>query len=577
MDAAKIASKEAKAASQDESDAGWVIQIIHTLIFFGGLAIGLVGIYLLFSSNYSPPPLPIGYLFANIFVLLGSGIALQALIAIIVVHSVEGCTPNNAAFAVRNSFVLAWGIGMIIFGIVRFGIHHPYSLPPCPCPPYHARIDETCVACPGFQTGVCEDADCVCGSGTCSEVTATCQCDYNFKLAPNGTCALCSDRVMDSSAGRCSRCRERFKPNDRGDCSLCRNGYAGVDCKVCAEGFQPQMNNDGTIFKTDESAMVCGPVFPGCLDDQPAGGGRSGPLCEPVENCAQHGDVNAKVRFTNADAALAQPVTFTFSGETCAYHHDCKSYNCRGMCSWGKGGLEGAGCLEDSDCAGGSCEGRVCGLEYRVGDTDCECSRAGFQAPRCEMCPGFNGIYSETVCGGRGSCMALYKDVGLGWASEYDSLQCVCGKPTGVLEDFPVYTGDYCERVTDENGQIVSCAEGYFGAGCDKTCPGGQGWGGVSVCNSRGACKYNSRLDKAYCACDSDMKPGGIGWFAGEGCELCAGEFFGSQCAPCPGLQINNDCGPDSFNITTDPVTCFASCNIKTCDDGKLGTGICYA
>lgn len=574
MDGAKsVAAKAAKA----ESDAGWIIQVIHTLLFFGGLALGVVGVFLIFSSEYSPPPIPVGYLLANFFVILGSGIALQSIVALAVVHGVEGCTLKNTAFAVRHSFILAWGLGIVVFGVVRFWLHHPYNLPECPCPAFHANIDGICTPCPGFQSGVCDDADCVCASGTCSETTAACTCEYNWKLAPNGTCSLCSDRTMDSSAGRCSRCRERFKPNKKGECMFCRNGYTGADCKVCAEGFEPQRNNDGSIFYTGEGAMVCGPVYPGCVDDQPAGGGRSGPMCEPVENCAQHGDTNAFVRLTNADAAMAQPVTFTFAGQACDYHHDCKSYNCQGICSWGRGGLEGALCIEDSDCAGGSCEGRVCGIEYRVGDTDCTCSRAGYQAPRCEACPGFNGVYAETVCSARGSCMARYKDVGLGWASEYDSLQCVCGKPTGVLTDFPVYSGEYCEKIVDENGQIQSCAEGYFGAQCDKTCEGGGGWGGVGVCSTRGACKYDAVLDEAYCSCDADMKPGGIGYFAGDGCELCAGEFYGSQCAPCPGLQITNDCGPDTFNISTNPVNCFGSCVTKTCDDGKQGMGICLA
>ena len=576
--AGKFSAKSTEVSAQT-GDPSWIIQIIHTLLFFAGLATGFVGVFLIFSSNYSPPPVPVGYLFANVFILIGSGIAIQPTIALSVVYGVEGCRPKNAAFGARNGFVLAWGLGTVTFGFLRFGVHHPYTLSPCPCPAYHALLDGTCKSCAGFQTAVCEDAECVCGRGTCSETTAACQCEFNWQLgAPNGTCSVCSDRTMDSSAGKCTRCRERFKPNKKnGDCSLCRNGYRGTDCKVCADGFKPRRNNDGTVFFTNEGAMVCGPVFPGCQDDQPAGGGRSGSMCEPTENCAQHGDVNAFVRLTNADAALAQPATFTFAGQTCDYHHDCKSYNCQGMCSWGKGGLEGALCIEDSDCAGGSCEGRVCGLEYRVGDDDCTCSRAGYQAPRCQMCPGFNGVYAETVCGARGSCMARYKDVGLGWASEYDSLQCVCGKPTGVLTDFPIFSGEHCEKIIDENGQVKSCAEGYFGAQCDKTCEGGQGWGGVSVCNTRGACKYDAAIDEAYCSCDADMKPGGIGYFSGGGCELCAGEFYGSQCAPCPGVQITNDCGPGTFNISINPVNCFGSCVTKTCDDGKKGMGICLA
>lgn len=218
----------------------------------------------------------------------------------------------------------------------------------------------------------------------------------------------------------------------------------------------------------------------------------------------------------------------------------------------------------------------MCGLERRIGSTDCECSRAGFQAPRCQACPGFDYIYAESVCAGRGSCQAKYVDVGLGWASEYDSLQCVCGKPNGVLGEFPKYSGDYCEKIVGEDGTIIECAEGYFGDDCSITCPGADGWGGAAVCSSRGACKYDAEAGSTYCDCDEDTKPGGVGFYAGSTCEACAGEFYSNMCQPCPGLQVTSDCPSGSFLLTADPVTCFNSCNVKTCDDGLQGKGICF-
>jgi len=572
-------SDDPPTAGSYDGDPEFIISIVNTILVFASLALGIVGVGFIVQSEYTPPPIPAGYIIANIFILLRSGIALQSFISLSVVLGVDGCSPKTYTHTTKQLFALFWGAGVATFGVLRFLLDHPFVLDTCPCQPWHATDSNGgCVPCPGFLAGVCETEDCVCGNGVCSETTATCQCDFGWQIGENMTCSRCSDRTMDSSFGQCTRCTERFKPDASGDCSLCRNGYTGSDCKQCHPNFEPRRNDDGSVFLTDEGAMVCGPVFPGCKDDQPLGGGRSGTMCDPVENCAQWGDVNAKVRETNADVALAQPATFTFNGQqTCLYDHDCKnSYNCRGVCSWGKGGLEGALCLENDQCLGGVCEGRVCALERRVGSTDCECSRAGFQAPRCQSCPGYNGLWAESVCSGRGSCQPYYVDVGLGWASEYDSLQCVCGKPLGTLagDGFPKYSGEYCEKIVGDDGAVQGCAEGYFGDNCEITCEGGGGWGGVGVCSSRGACKFDGT--EAYCDCDSDTKPGGIGFFAGKGCEACAGEFATSQCSPCPGLQVTSDCGPHSFNISTNPVTCFNSCNIKQCDDGKNGNGFCF-
>ena len=49
-------------------------------------------------------------------------------------------------------------------------------------------------------------------------------------------------------------------------------------------------------------------------------------------------------------AQTSRIVTFTTSGEACAYDFECGSYNCLGFCAYGKGGpRQGALCREDAD------------------------------------------------------------------------------------------------------------------------------------------------------------------------------------------------------------------------------------
>lgn len=584
-------------------DPALALSVVSGVWFLGSLTLAVLGFWCLSDSEYSPPPIPVGHVLANAITIPGAALALSSLSSLAAVHGAAGCTPKNSGHAARSSFGLLWGLGIVAFGYFRFWTAHPYTLPPCPCPAFHARIDGACTPCPGFAPGVCEDAECVCGAeGTCSEATAQCVCALNWQLGPNATCSQCSDRAIDGTAGPCTRCAARWKPDANGDCSLCRNGYAGEDCKVCHPNFAPRTDIvDGveTVLLTEDGAEMCTPVR-GCKDDQPADGGRYGPMCDPVPDdklCAKHGDVGAVVAKPNNKLVL--PATFTTMGDACSYDFECDSYNCLGFCAFGKGGpRQGALCREDADCLGGVCESRTCGVEYRIGEDDCQCSRSGFLAPRCEKCPGFNGVWSASVCGGRGTCAAKYYDSGVGYLDVYSHLECVCAKPAGVLDEFPKWSGDKCQRAVDAEGQTARrevdgqeefwCADGFFGPECDLTCPStseSDSWGGAGACDSRGKCVYDeSHPDPAErgpkCVCDQDARPGGVGFFAGESCSACWQNFYGLNCQSCPGLKVfgGSACDDSPEWLIPFSTNCFKACTTGAggqCDWGKEGTGVC--
>lgn len=581
--------------SVKKGDPAFVLSVLSVIWFAGSLACGVVGVWYVSSSNYTPPPIPVGHVVANLIVIPGASLALSSLTSIVSVHGAAGCTAENSGHATRSSFGLLWGLGILAFGYLRFWNAHPYTLPECPCPAFHAKIEGVCVACPGFVSGECDTEECVCGAeGTCSETTAQCVCSPNWQVGVNETCSECSSRAVDGADGECTRCSARWKPDSNGDCTLCRNGYAGEDCMVCHPNFAPLTDvAEGveTIVLTEEGAQICTPVR-GCKDDQPKDGGRYGAMCEAVPSdklCAAHGDENAVVASPNNKLVL--PATFTTTGQTCAYDFECASYNCMGFCAFGEGGpRQGALCRENSDCLGGKCSSRTCAAEHRVGEDTCQCSRSAYLSPRCEKCPGYNNVWSASVCGGRGTCAAKYLDDGAGYLNVYSHLECVCAKPAGVLEEFPKWSGAKCQRAVDAEGQTAKkivdgeevfwCAEGFFGPQCDLTCPStseSDSWGGAGACDSRGTCVYDEDAGEAKCVCDQDARPGGVGFFAGESCSACWQNFYGLNCQSCPGLKVVGGTACNDYPEWLIPFStnCFNACFDGTCDWGKEGTGVC--
>ena len=133
--------KKTTAVASNTTDPGFIISVVNTGIIFLGLALGTVGVYLLVSAEYTPPPAPAAYVVGNAIVIFGASLCLQALLFLITVLSVEGSTPENSAGVTSHAFVCAWGVALIIFGVVRFLSDNPFDyLADCPCPPFHAEI-----------------------------------------------------------------------------------------------------------------------------------------------------------------------------------------------------------------------------------------------------------------------------------------------------------------------------------------------------------------------------------------------------------------------------------------------------
>ena len=366
--------------------AATVERVLRLVFALGAVSCFALGVWFVFSSNYVPPPVPLAHLLANVLVLPGAGLMLASTATLCSQLCTAKCTCQRAhgATVIRALFLFAWGGSLGAFGVLRFWLDHPYTLGKCPCPAFHADVDGVCVSCPGWEEGVCEDEDCVCGRGVCSETTATCFCDPNWATAEaNGTCAQCSDRAMDGEpGGACGRCSARFKSDSRGDCTLCRNGYTGPDCMVCGPNFAPRTDDEGVVILDPQTgAEICSPVR-GCKDDgQPSDGGRVGTMCEAVpehKRCGKHGDQGAKIKYTNNN--LQTPFSFTTTGVQCFYNYECPSYNCKGVCGFSSP-IAGALCQEDADCLSGEvgvCGSRTCGAEWLVGEDDCQCSRSGY-------------------------------------------------------------------------------------------------------------------------------------------------------------------------------------------------------
>ena len=230
------AAKMDKPPSASVAERTATVERVVRLVFaLGAVSCFALGIWFVFSSNFTPPPVPVAHLLANALVLPGAALALASTATLCGQLGVaRSCNKAHGSTLARAGFLFVWGAALVLFGTFRLWLDHPFELGRCPCPAFHAEVDGACVSCPGWEEGVCEDETCVCGRGTCSETLGTCFCDPNWAVVDgNGTCAQCSDRAMDGApGGACGRCSARFKADRKGDCTLCRNGYSGPDCMV---------------------------------------------------------------------------------------------------------------------------------------------------------------------------------------------------------------------------------------------------------------------------------------------------------------------------------------------------------
>ena len=319
------------------------------------------------------------------------------------------------------------------------------------------------------------------------------------------------------------------------------------------------------------------------LQGRPTGGrGRVGPMCEAVgERCAAHGDVGATGEHTNNN--LLTPLTFTTTGTVCDYHHDCPSYACFGFCAYGKGGpVEGALCGEDADCLGGKCESRSCGAEYRVGEDTCACSRSGYLAPRCEKCPGFNGVWSASVCGGRGTCAARYLDDGRG-SSACTVTSSVCARnrpgcsktipsgpgPNVSVKSTPTESSWGARRAFSSKTVAPAPARRPMKTAARRGEGLGRATGGACAAGERGGETGMSMRQRRQTRRERVVRRRDV--------QPVPGRVLRGQLPAVPAAQPSTDCDgvPDIFTILGG-TQCFKNCNVnQVCLDTKQGSGLC--
>ncbi len=470
----------------------------------------VVGWAMIFNSGYSNPSIPAGSVFAFLLMVVGSATVVSGI-----------SLSLHKAVHIKHPHIFQGIIGCLILALgIRTFVLHPLELPNCSC-------------LTGYFGGNCDPCDCL--NGICDdggEGSGICSCDLGWA----GT--------------RCDTCATTFTD----DCTVCKRGWTGAACDTCYPGYSGSSCNvcdTNWITESDDLGTLCRT----CKE------GYYGGYCKSCRACNAHDNLAICRDNTWHSANIYTGDTCTSTGQVCTNNYECGSFNCKGLCVDGDE-TSGEICESDLECSFGTCQYRTCCGEKRYGNGECECARTGYWGPSCDACPGFDGVYSASVCGGHGTCAAAYS--GSGDDEAFNKLQCVCN-PQGT-EPFPTWSGNTCgclKETTD--AKCSSCADGYFGEECNN-CPGG---GGISQCSMHGEC--NDGIDgTGTCSCDIDIKPNGLGGWGGEQCSNCfSSDFYGDRCSVCPST-IAVQCGDGRAEIPGTGV-CINSCGTQTCST----TGSC--
>ena len=494
------------------------MQAAGGLMFASGTG-GIFGTYFyMLSLTYPAPPVPMGHIVGLLAIIIGGGSAV-----------------GSSCIAFKDSKRAPWITSAIIsLLVIAYGItevlKHPYELPYCPCAvnTYGPSCEYLC---PSNSLGICS------GRGTCDEGktgSGSCFCDEGW----TNDCSVC-DRGFEGD--NCDQCKRGWKSSNEGKCDMCYPGYSGTDCNVCDIDW---------IAETDVFGTLCRNCKPG----------RWGGLCKPCQNCTLY-DPLATCRDNVWHETNAYTASCTPEGKTCNDKYDCSSNNCKGTCVIGDE-TTGQTCESDGQCFPGKCEFKECCLEDRHGNGHCQCGSMGHFGEDCAPCPGYDGVYSATICTGHGTCASQYA------GTKYVGLSCECAQDG--TEPYPAWSGGTCSCLKDTAADTActKCATGSFGSHC-TSCPGGSG---IGQCNMHGKCDDGVN-GTGTCTCDVDVKYGGLGAFKGASCSSClSNDFYGANCRTCPNIQVVQ-CDSQGFLATLpNSGNCLMSCGALTCSDDGICT-----
>ena len=474
-----------------------------------------VGGALSMSIPANVPPIPILWLIGLILLILGVSVVVVSAILLLL----EDIRKLPAADKTWLHGVCVFGAVVLISGVFSVSYAH-LEYVPCPCDTDFYLNADVCVACP----------PCSNHSTGCNKL-GRCECEIGWA---GHLCDECANGFTGANCDRCTRSRVGEL------CDQCANGYAG-NCDECASGF---------IHDSDLDGLLCNRCKPG----------HYGPYCKSCPNCTIH-DTLATCKDNDwFENNVYDPQVCTQVAQTCSSKYDCSSFNCKGQCTAGDV-TDDLLCESDEDCRfGWSCKYKSCCAEARYGDGTCSCGKTGFWGPLCETCPGYDGVYSSTVCGGNGVCVAAY--TGAHNKESYSHLRCECNTDGDSL-----WTGATCGCFKNSIADTTcsKCQDGYYGESC-QACQGG---GGIRQCNMHGRCNDTLQGD-GTCTCDVDIKHGGLGGWGGSSCSNCySNDFYGDSCRVCPGTQVV------SCSNTNDGSFLATLPNTGNCIDSCIGTGTC--
>lgn len=429
-----------------------------------------------------------------------------------------------------------------------------------------------CVCNAGFSGAACEkqcpvSAGKICsGHGLCNDELGTCVCDAYYGTAD------CSRSCpgYGTAAGVCSN--SGFCNEATATCT-CSRGWAGAMCSIsCAGGVLTPCSNHGQCLTTDGSCVCSNNSVTGyfgtadCSECQDT---WFGPFCnrQCVKNAGGQ-QCNSKGKCLTSSVA-------------CLCHNNIiLGFWAEPNCTVCKPNYYGPNCT--FSCPGGacnSCSGNGLCFDGLSGNGTCQCfgnATAGFwSGQRCDICAsGYWGVACKNrcpvgvarICNGHGVCSDGLRGTG--------NCACDASNVNGY------WAGASCEV----------CAEGNFGAKCDKRCNGFNGSqpctghgtcnGGFAgdgtcecaptygaydcsanclvvngqVCNGHGVCQDGASRS-SNCECFSASN---FGFWTGDACTSCAVGFYGASCIlPCP---------------SSEGIVCAGH---GTCDEGASGSGKC--
>ena len=483
-----------------------------------GLFFTLFGISVLYQTSYSVPPIPAGWLIGVIMCIIGTSVDMTGLLAIFVIKKK----------IMTWIYGVTFGTTILVLGI-RSIIINNFELPLCPCNPGFYGAE--CLPCPNcsIYSELCDDG---------AEGTGDCICKKGWA---GKTCSICADTFAGPT---CSECKRGW---DGPDCNICSHLYIGPNCNQCKVNV---------LVEEDEQGILCERCEPGSY----------GPLCISCPVCTTHDSLAVCKDNDYHETNVYNSELCTETPTLCSDNFDCDSHNCRGKCVFGFL-TDNTICETTDDCAEGfTCDFKTCCAEERYGDGTCDCGRSGFAGPFCEPCPGFDGIYSSSICGGHGTCTATYNDNSL-----FSGLTCDCA--ANGFEGNGEWTGEICSclKTNVNSSNCTACADGTFGPNCTP-CPGGAG---ISQCSYNGKCEDGVTGDGS-CNCNVDISYKGLGGWGGDSCSNCySNDFYGNKCETCPNIMVvgcHTTTNVLAFLPGTDKKSCIQSCGFKTCN---TNTGFC--